>query len=78
MVSTFGLQRLETGLQYRPIPADPVERAKETTRPDQQSFKLNTDEPGLPTREYQREYALEYTRARPNPQFQRTRCPDPV
>lgn len=92
MVSTFGLQRLENGLEARPTPADAVERAEEAARAEQtaraervarealtapkpaHSFKLNSDEPGLPTREHQREYAI----ARPNPQFHRTPYPNPV
>ena len=90
MVSTFGLQRLENGLTSRLAPADAVERAEEAARAERvarealtapkpaHSFKLNSEEPGLPTREHPREYALEYSMARPNPQFHRTRSPNPV
>ena len=92
MVSTFGMQRLETGLHAGPCAArsdaqavidDLVERAEQeaqanrsTTRQPQLSegIPLPTVEPCLPTRERVREYAC----ASPNPQFQRTRYPNPV
>ena len=58
--------------------AERVAREALTAPKPAHSFKLNSEEPGLPTREHPREYALEYSMARPNPQFHRTRSPNPV
>lgn len=80
MLSTFGLQRLESSLHTDPAAADevaeylkqaeearkqaPPRPAPEEARPVDVAQLLNADEPGLPTRSY--------AHARPNPQFHRT------
>ena len=45
--------------------AERVARRHSTAPKPAHSFKLNSEEPGLPTREHPREYALEYSMARP-------------
>ncbi|WP_163805313.1 hypothetical protein [Mycolicibacterium anyangense] len=80
MLSTFGLQRLESSLETDRAAADevaeylkqaeearrqaPPRPAPEEPRPVDVHHLLNADEPGLPTRSY--------AHARPNPQFHRT------
>lgn len=87
MLSTFGLQRLESGLHTDRTAADeavaeylrraeearmqaPPRLVAEPARPVEAHLRLDTDEPGLPTRSY--------AHARPNPQFHRTRYANPV
>lgn len=87
MLSTFGLQRLESGLHTDRTAADeavaeylrraeearkqaPPRAVVEEPRPAEVHHLLHVDEPGLPTRSY--------AHARPNPQFHRTRYPNPV
>ncbi|GAY13746.1 hypothetical protein MSZK_04720 [Mycobacterium sp. shizuoka-1] len=80
MLSTFGLQRLETALHTERTTADEVTefleraataapvpappRADTPPRQAEAPSRLSDDEPGLPTRSY--------AHARPNPQFHRT------
>ncbi len=87
MLSTFGLQRLESGLQTERTAAEEAvaeylrqaEEARKQTlpralpqasRPVEAHHLIHVDEPGLPTHPF--------ARARPNPQFHRTRYANPV
>jgi hypothetical protein len=79
MLSTFGLQRLESSLHTERTAADEAvaeylrqaeEARKQAPRPVEVQRLAHADEPGLPTRSY--------AHPRPNPQFHRTRYANPV
>ena len=79
MLSTFGLQRLESSLHTESTAADDSvaeylrqaeEARKQEPRPVEVPHLVHADETGLPTRSC--------AHTRPNPQFHRTRSANPV